>query len=115
MIVVSDFLFKEGYEQSLRRLISRHYDLYAIQMLSPQELAPELSGDVKLVDVEDLDEAEISVSQPLLEYYKKNLAAYCNGLRDFCTRRGAAYALTNSGQRIEPLVLNYLRRRGLLR
>ena len=115
MIVVSDFLFKEGYEDALRRLLSRHYDLYVIQMLSPQELNPELTGDLKLIDVEDLDDAEITVSSALLDYYRKNLAAYCNELKAFCRRRGATYALTNSGEPIEPLMLNYLRRRGLLR
>jgi uncharacterized protein (DUF58 family) len=115
MIVISDFLFKEGYEDALRRLISRHYDLYVIQVLSPQELDPDLSGDLKLVDVEDLDDAEVTVSSALMAYYKKNLAAYCNELKAFCRRRGATYALTNSGEPIEPLMLNYLRRRGLLR
>ncbi len=115
MIVVSDFLFKEGYEDALRRLLSRHYDLYVIQMLSPQELNPEFTGDLKLIDVEDLDDAEITVSSALLDYYRKNLAAYCNELKAFCRRRGATYALTNSGEPIEPLMLNYLRRRGLLR
>ena len=115
MIVLSDFLFKEGFENGLRRLVSRRYDLYAIQMLSPQELSPRLEGDLKLIDVEDADEAEVTISAALVEYYKKNLAAYCSELRAFCRRRGATYALTNSGEPIEPLMLNYLRRRGLLR
>jgi uncharacterized protein (DUF58 family) len=115
MIVVSDFLFKEGYEEALRRLVSRHYDLYCIQMLSPQELNPSLQGDLKLIDVEDLDNAEVTMSAALLEYYKKNLAAYCNELQTFCRRHGATYALTNSAEPVEPLMLNYLRRRGLLR
>ena len=52
-IVVSDFLFKQGYETALRRLIGAKYDLYVIQVLSPQEIAPELAGDLKLLDVED--------------------------------------------------------------
>lgn len=115
MVVVSDFFFKEGFEAGLRRLISRNYDLYAIQMLSPQEVSPDLSGDLKLIDVEDDDAAEVTMSAALLDYYKRNLAAYCNELRAFCQRRGATYTLTNSGEPIEPLMLNYLRRRGLLR
>lgn len=115
MIVVSDFFFKEGYEDALRRLISRHYDLYCIQVLSPQEIAPELTGDLKLIDVEDFDDAEITISGALLDYYKKNLAAYCAGIQAFCRRRGATYALTDSSKPIEPLMLNYLRRLGLLR
>jgi len=115
MVVLSDFLFKEGFETGLRRLIGSRYDLYAIQMLSPQEREPELTGDLKLIDLEDGDAAEITVSAALLKYYKRNLSAWCNQLRDFCVRRGATYALTSSADPVESLVLNYLRRRGLLR
>ena len=89
-IVVSDFLFKQGYENALRRLIGARYDLYVIQVLSPQEIAPELAGDLKLLDVEDADTAEITVSSALIKYYKRNLAAYCEELREFLhePRRG---------------------------
>lgn len=115
MIVLSDFLLKEGYDAGLRRLIGRQYDLYVIQVLSPQELSPDFGGDLKLIDVEDADAAEITISAALAKYYKRNLTAYCNELKDFCTRRGAVYALTNSGDSVESLVLNYLRRIRLLR
>lgn len=114
VVVLSDFLLKEGFESGLRRLISRQYDLYAIQMLSPQELAPDLTGDLRLVDVEDGDEAEITVSAALLKFYKRNLAAWCNELKEFCRSRGATYVLTNSAESVENLVLNFLRRQGLL-
>lgn len=115
MIVLSDFLFKEGYDSGLRRLIGRQYDLYAIQVLCPQELSPNLSGELKLIDIEDADAAEITVSAALSKYYKRNLTAYCNELKDFCTRRGAVYVLANSADSVESLVLNYLRRIRLLR
>jgi len=115
MIVLSDFLFKEGFDPGLRHLISRRYDLYVIQVLSPQELSPELTGDLKLVDIEDTDTAEITISAALLKYYKRNLNAYCNEIKDFCARRGAAYVLANSADPVESLMLNYLRRIRLLR
>ncbi|MHC4351595.1 MAG: DUF58 domain-containing protein [Planctomycetota bacterium] len=115
MIVLSDFLFKEGYDSGLRRLIGRNYDLYAIQVLSPGELSPDLSGELKLIDVEDTDVAEITVSAALTKYYKRNVTAYCNELRTFCTRRGAVYVLANSADSVESLVLNYLRRIRLLK
>ena len=115
MIVLSDFMFKEGYDSGLRRLISGNYDLYIVQVLSAQELKPVLSGDLKLVDIEDADNAEITVNAALLKYYKRNLSAYCNELKDFCTRRGAVYMLANAADSVESLVLNYLRRIRLLR
>ncbi|MHC4212289.1 MAG: DUF58 domain-containing protein, partial [Planctomycetota bacterium] len=115
MIVISDFLFKEGFENGFRRMISGRYDLYAIQVLSPQEINPDISGDLKLIDIEDADDAEITISSALIKYYKKNLNAYCNELKEFCTRRGATYTLANSADSVELLVLNYLRRIQLLR
>jgi hypothetical protein len=115
MIVLSDFLFKEGYDSGLRRLLGRQYDLYAIQVLCPQELSPDLSGELKLLDIEDTDAAEITAGAALLKYYKRNLTAYCNELKDFCTSRGAVYVLANSADSVESLGLNYLRRIRLLR
>jgi len=115
MIVLSDFLFKDGFDAGLRRLLGRQYDLYVIQVLCVQELSPELTGDLRLIDVEDADVAEITVSSALLKYYKRNLTGYCNELKDFCTRRGATYVLVNSADSVESLVLNYLRRIRLLR
>jgi uncharacterized protein (DUF58 family) len=115
MIVLSDFLFKEGYEAGLKRLMSPRYDLYVIQVLSPQELEPDLTGDLKLVDVEDGDAAEVTMSAAVLKKYKQTLAAFCTGLKQFAAKRGASYVLANSGQSVETLVLSYLRRRGLVR
>ena len=115
MIVISDFFYKEGFDEGLRRLIGRNYDLYVVHVLSPKELEPDLTGDLRLIDVEDADNAEITISGALLKYYKRNLNAYCNELKDFCNRRGAAYILVNSSDPVEALVLNYLRRIRLLR
>ncbi len=79
-MLLSDFMDKGGYEDALRYLVARQMDIYAIQILSQEEIEPEIVGDLKLVDVEDDDEAEITVSAPLLKRYKQNLAAYRAGL-----------------------------------
>lgn len=115
MVVLSDFLFKAGYEQGFRRLLGRQYDVYAVQVFAPQELEPQLTGDLRLIDVEDADVAEVTVSSALVKFYKRNLASYCDELRAFLTARGATHVLTNSAEQVESLVLNYLRRIGLLR
>ncbi|HOD81992.1 MAG: hypothetical protein BWX88_04394 [Planctomycetes bacterium ADurb.Bin126] len=115
VIVISDFLFKNGYEDALTRLLSPAYDLYAIQVLSPQEIQPELTGDLRLVDVEDGEIAEITVTAPLMTHYRRMLAAYCDQLDRFCARRGAAYVRASSADSVETLVLTTLRKRGLLK
>jgi uncharacterized protein (DUF58 family) len=115
MVVLSDFLFKEGYAEGLKRLCGSRYETYVVQMLSPQELDPPLTGDLKLIDVEDGDAAEVTVSNALLKHYRRTVTAYCRELQSFCERRGAGYMLANSGEPVEKLVLTYLRRQGLLR
>jgi len=115
VIVLSDFLDKGGFEAGLRYLLARDLDLYVIQVLSPEEIDPPLAGDLRLVDVEDADTAEVTVSRALLSRYKQNLQAYCQTLRHYCTRRGINYLFTATEVPFDQLVLNYLRSRGLLK
>jgi uncharacterized protein (DUF58 family) len=115
VVLLSDFMDKGGYEDALRYLVARQLDIYVIQILSQEEIEPEIVGDLKLVDIEDDDVAEITVSAPLLKRYKQNLAAYRGALNEFCTRRGIAYLFTSNQVPFERLVLTALRQRGLVR
>ena len=115
VLVLSDFLDKGGYAEGLRYLLSRDLDLYVVQVLSPEEIDPTLAGDLKLKDVEDDDTAEVTISAPLLKKYKANLQAFCQGLKDHCTRRGITYLFTSTLVPFDVLVMSYLRQRGLLR
>ncbi len=115
VVVLSDFMDNGGYEDALRYLVARQLDIYVIQILAQEEIEPELVGDLKLVDVEDDDVAEVTVSAPLLKRYKQNLAAYRASLNEFCARRGIAYLFTSNQVPFERLVLTYLRQRGLVR
>ena len=50
VVLLSDFMDKGGYEDALRYLLARQMDIYAIQILSQDEIEPEIVGDLKLVD-----------------------------------------------------------------
>ncbi len=115
MVVMSDFMFKDGYEAGLRMLVGHGYDVFAIQVLSPQEIDPPLTGDLRLRDVEDGDQTEVTISAPLLKKYKANLTAYNDQLRDFCARREITFLSVRSDTPIDTLILDYLRRRGLVK
>ncbi|AMV38084.1 DUF58 domain-containing protein [Planctomyces sp. SH-PL62] len=115
VVVISDFLDKRGYEDALRYLLARRMDVFVIHVLSREEVEPELVGDLRLVDCEDDEEADVTISAPLLKRYKENLDAFVGGLRDYCTKRGITYVFTTNQYPFEKLVLNYLRERGLLK
>lgn len=115
VLLISDFFDKGGFEDGLKYLIGRELDIYVLQVLSPQEVDPELTGDLRLVDVEDEDVAEVTISRPLLNRYKANLEAYCQSLRDYCTQRGVSYLMATTDVPFEQIVMNYLRQRGMVR
>ena len=115
VVLLSDLMDKSGYEPALRLLVGQQMDVFVLHMLSPEELDPDLKGDLKLVDCEDEDEAEISVSTALLKKYKSTLAAYVDQARRFCSQRGMTYLLARSDQGADVLVGQYLLERGLVR
>src|SRR5215475_2440613 len=115
VVLLSDLMDKGGYEDALRYLVTRQLDIYVIQILSQEEIEPEVVGDLQLVDIEDEDVAEITVSGPLLKRYKQNLAAYRAALHDFCVRRGVSYLFTSNQVPFDRLVFSYLRKRGLVK
>jgi hypothetical protein len=106
---------KTGYETALRYLLARDLDVYVIQILSAAELDPDIQGDLRLVDCEDSDVAEVSVTPALMKRYKQTLATFIDSARQFCTKRGMVYLLARNEVPVEELVGGYLRNRGLVR
>jgi uncharacterized protein (DUF58 family) len=115
VVLISDLMDKQGYDTALKYLLSQQMDVYVIQTLSAEEMHPEIKGDLKLVDCEDQDVAEISASVPLLQRYQKTLAAFVEGAREFCSRRGMNYLLAHNELPVDQLIASYLRKRGLVR
>jgi uncharacterized protein (DUF58 family) len=115
VVLISDLMDKQGYADGLKYLLAQQMDVYVLQVLSAEELEPPIVGDLKLVDSEDQDVAEISVSPALLKRYKQTLAAFVDGARDYCNRRGMNYLLASNQVPVEQLVTSYLRQRGLVR
>ena len=73
VILISDFLDKGELAESFRYLAGHRYDVYAVQLLAPQEIDPakgQLVGDLRLLDCEDGQTTEVSVSTALLKRYQ---------------------------------------------
>lgn len=115
VVILSDFMDKHGYENALRLLLAKQMDVYVLQILSQEEIEPQVRGDLKLLDIEDGDETEITVNGPLLHRYQETLNAFRGELNQFCSRRGISYLFTSNQVPFEKLVLTYFRQRGLIR
>jgi uncharacterized protein (DUF58 family) len=115
VVLLSDLMDKAGYETALRYLLSRDLDLYVIQILSAAEIDPDIAGDLRLIDCEDSDMAEISVTGALMARYRQTVATFIDNAKQFCTKRGMVYLLARNELPIEEMVGGFLRNRGLVR
>ena len=96
-------------------LVAREMDIFLIHLLSPEELTPTVQGDLKLIDCEDGDQREVSISAGLLNRYQQTLAAFIDQAKSFCNRRSITYVPARSDQATDVLVNEYLRSKGLVR
>jgi uncharacterized protein (DUF58 family) len=117
LLLITDFLDRAGFENGLRYLLAggRSTEIYAFHVLSPQELEPDLQGDLRLVDSESGGTVDVSISAPLLKAYRRTVQVFRDEVRDHCSRRGIHYVFTSTAVPFDRLVLEYLRRRGLVR
>jgi hypothetical protein len=115
VVLISDLMDKQGYEDALRYLAARRMDVYVVHVLSREELRPDVQGDLRLIDCEDDEAIEVTVGEPLLKAYDRTLQTYLAEAREFCRRRGLNYLLIDNGTSVERVVVDMLRRQGLVR
>lgn len=114
-LLITDLMDKRGYETAVRMLVGRRMDVFLVHLLSPAETDPPLQGDRRLIDVEDGEAKEITVTPYVLGRYRKTLEAFVEGAKAFSSRRGIVYLAVRSDQPVEDVVTRYLRERGVVR
>lgn len=114
VVLLSDLLDPNGFEEGVKQLLQRRNDVYLIQTMSPQELEPDLVGDLKLIDVENEDQVEISMSGELLSIYERRLKAFQSQIKTFSHRYGIQYMPVSTGIPIEKMLAGTFRRLGLI-
>ena len=109
VVVLSDFLDRAGVTDGLRFLAARGMDTAAVQVLSPEEVAPDVAGDLRLTDVEDGSAAEITITADLLDRYHAALAAFRARLTADCNRLGITFLPATSDMAFDRLALRMMR------
>lgn len=115
VILLSDLLDPGGFEDALKWFLHRNHEVYVIQLLSDEEINPTISGHLELVDSETGERTEVTISRPLIKKYKEMVDGFCTSARDWCNSHGMVHTVTSTKIDFDQLILNYLRRRGLLR
>lgn len=113
-IVFSDFFTVGGIEDAVKYLLYKKQDVILVHLLAPEELAPAMEGQIRLLDSETGEARDISVTPALLTQYDKELNAFINNIKEFCKRMGATYIQVSSAEPIEKIVFEEFTRAGIV-
>ena len=115
LFLISDLLSPNGYQDGLNALQSRGYEVGLIHLLSPDEVEPPVSGDLKLVDIETGQDAEITLDPTTLNQYRERLREWQSELANYCAGRGVHYIPVTTDLPWEQLVMQTLRIKGVVK
>ena len=113
-VVLSDFLDPAGYEPGLNALVGRGFQVDAVQILAPDELAPVTFGDLKLVDSESGTMQEVTFGRFRMSAYQKTVQNFVQRLREHCSAHGISFFMASSDTALEELLLKRLRKAEVL-
>jgi uncharacterized protein (DUF58 family) len=113
--VISDMFSPSGYLDGMNRLLSKGYEVALVHVLSPDEVTPPLTGDLRLVDVETGKPQEVTIDAGMRDLYVKRLTSWQDGIRAECSRRGVHYLTVTTDTPYEKVILQDMRRLGLVK
>lgn len=114
LLLCSD-LMDPAWQEALRTLSSRPFEITLLHILAPQELRPEIDGDFRLLDIEGGEPVEITADLDVLRRYDQSLHAWRAEIETFCSGRGINYLFVDTAVPVEDFILANLRKRGILR
>jgi hypothetical protein len=115
VVLISDFLSPNGYQEGLNRLLHRGDEVVAIQVLDRDEINPRSSGKTRFVEIETGKNITLSVGQPTLQEYEQRFAEYQKSLAATLHRRSILHFIVPTTRPLSALLHEDFRARGLLR
>lgn len=114
-IILSDFLTPGGYQTGVRAVRQLHQEVALLQILSPDEINPQIQGDWRLRDSEGAGNVDVSISSHALQAYQERLTLFSEELAACAHTYMGTYALITSDTTILDVVQRVLRQITLVR
>ena len=113
-LLISDGLGETPMDPAIAALQRARQEGAVLQLLAPQEITPDWSGDARLKDAESGLEREFTATPLTQGAYLKALAHRTEEIERAAHRRGLRFARLSTAEPIEDMVQKTLRRIGLL-
>ena len=114
VIIASDFLFPQGYEEGLKLLKWCKHDIFCMQVMDKTDLTCNLRGDIDLHCVESDRNMKITVTPSLAARYEETIKQYNEDFQRYCARQGIGVISTTTETRFDDIIQKVLRRGGLV-
>ena len=111
-VVLSDFLTFGDMKRAFNSLYATGLEPLGIQILAPQEIEPEVAGDIRLQDAETQEGLDVSAAADLLALYQEYRTAYSRELLRACQRRAGRFVSISSAMPVESVLFDRLARQG---
>ena len=112
--LISDFYDPAGARAALELVRRNRLEAIAVQISAPDELAPQLRGDLQLCDAETGEVRDLTISPRALADYAQRHAALLRELVGYCRERAIPCFTVSSEQPFDAVVLRMFRTGGLL-
>jgi uncharacterized protein (DUF58 family) len=114
VILISDFMDRDGVEQSFQFLRPYRHQMFVFHVQSREEKEPVLGDEVMLVDAEEGTTLRAQITPQLLGAYQSALAAHGQRIEEYCRSHGWGHALVMNDGSFEDLMLKTLREKGVV-
>jgi len=113
--ILSDFLDPRGVLRGIRLLAGRRFVVWALHLVAPEELAPELSGDVELEDVETGRRLRVAACRDTARRFAAFFKGHCEALRADLRRYGVRYLQLTTDADLNDVLFARLPKEGVFR
>lgn len=114
-IILSDLFDPKGFEDGLKALAYRNFDINLIHVLDHEELFWSETGHLLLHETETGENKVTFVDKQLLALYQKKVDAFITKIKRYCGHYGINYFLCDTRIPFEDLLTNYLSKGALFR
>jgi hypothetical protein len=114
-IIISDFFDPKGYEDGLKALVYRDFDINLIQVMDHEELNWSKTGTLLLNECETGEKKVTFVDKNVLVLYRQKIDEFISGIKSYCGHYGMNYFLCDTRIPFENLLMDYLSKGALFR
>ncbi len=115
-VIISDFLTDDNYENAIDYLTDKRRDVLCVQVLSPSEISPDLSGRVQLYDSENIEKTyRKNVNRDIIAAYRDAVGYATGRLRNYLMAREGGYILVGADEELSDVFFGKMENLGVLK